>query len=192
VSAEVEEEEPCPVLALPDFDARLPEVVPGTLLATLRRRRRRAERLGEVRFETAGRERVGEIFDALLRLHRARWALRGKPGVLGGAGIQAFHREALAGLLDRGWLRLHAVHIADRVAAVHYGFLAKGRAYYYVSGFDPEFEKVSPGGLAMEHAIRAALREGAREFDFLRGREPYKYGWGAVDRPQYRRRLRSA
>jgi CelD/BcsL family acetyltransferase involved in cellulose biosynthesis len=40
-------------------------------------------------------------------------------------------------------------------------------------------------------AIEAAAEEGAREFDFLRGREAYKYRWGARDRPTFGRRLRS-
>jgi CelD/BcsL family acetyltransferase involved in cellulose biosynthesis len=39
------------------------------------------------------------------------------------------------------------------------------------------------------HAVREAVRDGVREFHFLRGREPYKYAWGAVDRAGYGRRL---
>jgi Acetyltransferase (GNAT) domain len=45
--------------------------------------------------------------------------------------------------------------------------------------------------LVIDYAIRAAVREGAAEFDFLRGREAYKYRWGATDRLTYRRRLRN-
>jgi CelD/BcsL family acetyltransferase involved in cellulose biosynthesis len=66
---------------------------------------------------------------------------------------------------------------------------AKGRAYSYLSGFDPEFGGISPGTLAVGHAIRHAMGEGAREFDFLRGRERFKYFWGARDRPCYGRML---
>ena len=42
-------------------------------------------------------------------------------------------------------------------------------------------------GVSQEAA--AAIFEGAREFDFLRGREDYKYRWGAADQPLYRKRL---
>jgi len=41
-------------------------------------------------------------------------------------------------------------------------------------------------------AIEAAIAEGAREFHFLRGREAYKYEWGAVDRWNRRRSFRRA
>jgi CelD/BcsL family acetyltransferase involved in cellulose biosynthesis len=39
------------------------------------------------------------------------------------------------------------------------------------------------------HAVEQALSEGLAELDLLRGREPYKHAWGAVDRPVYGRRL---
>jgi len=42
---------------------------------------------------------------------------------------------------------------------------------------------------AAEHGadIRTASMEaGRRRFDFLRGNEPYKYEWGAVDEPVHR------
>jgi CelD/BcsL family acetyltransferase involved in cellulose biosynthesis len=40
------------------------------------------------------------------------------------------------------------------------------------------------------HAIEEAAREGARDFDFLRGQEAYKYEWGAQDRWNCRRSIR--
>jgi hypothetical protein len=36
------------------------------------------------------------------------------------------------------------------------------------------------------------VREGAREFHFLRGGETYKYGWGAQDRWNTSRTIRRA
>jgi CelD/BcsL family acetyltransferase involved in cellulose biosynthesis len=35
----------------------------------------------------------------------------------------------------------------------------------------------------IERLVRRALERGARRIDFLRGDEPYKYEWGAVDEP---------
>ena len=36
--------------------------------------------------------------------------------------------------------------------------------------------------LLIAHALEDAVSRGDSEFDFLRGNEPYKYRWGAVDR----------
>jgi CelD/BcsL family acetyltransferase involved in cellulose biosynthesis len=38
-------------------------------------------------------------------------------------------------------------------------------------------------------ALEQAIMRGAVMFDFLRGREPYKYRWGALDSPTVRLRL---
>jgi CelD/BcsL family acetyltransferase involved in cellulose biosynthesis len=79
------------------------------------------------------------------------------------------------------------------VIAAFYGFADTrpgGTTYAYHSAFDPLFEDLSPGTLIIAHAIEEALREGAVRFDFLRGREPYKYLWGTQDRATLRRELR--
>ena len=70
-----------------------------------------------------------------------------------------------------------------------YGLAAKGRFYHYLGGFDPELHQLSLGTLVIGHAVAQAVDEGLREFDFLRGREAYKYHWGTIDRPSYARRL---
>jgi CelD/BcsL family acetyltransferase involved in cellulose biosynthesis len=75
---------------------------------------------------------------------------------------------------------------------VFYGFADRSRAYAYIGGFDPAVPHPGLGAMMVGHAIRRALGDGLREFDFLRGREPYKYAWGAVDRPGYGRRLTPA
>lgn len=192
LAAETSAEEPSPALSLPPSVERLEEAVPAKLLKKLDYYRRRAGREGGLQVEAAGEEDAGSAFDTLAGLHRARWAERGEPGVLDGPGVEAFHREVISGFAARGWLRLYTLHVGGRVAASHYGFLARGRAYYYLGGFDPEFDKLGPGNLVVRHAIEDAVRAGAREFDFLRGREAYKYSWGAEDRPKHRLRLRKA
>ncbi len=35
----------------------------------------------------------------------------------------------------------------------------------------------------VERYLRSAIESGKRSMDFLRGDEPYKYEWGAVDEP---------
>jgi CelD/BcsL family acetyltransferase involved in cellulose biosynthesis len=39
--------------------------------------------------------------------------------------------------------------------------------------------------LLIGEAIAMAAAEGAASFDFLRGAEPYKYRWGAIDQPMF-------
>jgi len=115
----------------------------------------------------------------LFRLHAARWRSRGLPGVFASARVRAFHREAAAALAARGRLRAWVLRLGERVIAAHYGFRFGPRVCYYAGGFDPAWARLSPGTALVGHAVAAARAEGAREFDFLRGDEPYKAGWGA-------------
>jgi CelD/BcsL family acetyltransferase involved in cellulose biosynthesis len=50
----------------------------------------------------------------------------------------------------------------------------------YNSGFDPDARAMSPGVVLIARTIEDAITRGFRRYDFLRGEEPYKYGFGAV------------
>jgi CelD/BcsL family acetyltransferase involved in cellulose biosynthesis len=136
--------------------------------------------------ERADEHTLPAFLAALFDLHAARWRERQLPGVLADPQVQAFHREVAAELLHRGSLRLHRLCHAGGVAAVLYGFTHGDRWCYYLGGLDPASQALSPGAVLIAHAIEEAIAEGRRVFDFLRGREPYKYAWGAVDEPTCR------
>jgi len=136
--------------------------------------------------------RGSDLIGTLIDLHGQRWTARHEPGVLGTPQVQRFHLEAAPRLLAAEMLRLYGLRIQGRVVGVYYGFAHRGRAYGYLSGFDPGSASQSPGSVLLAHAIHEAVREGCREFHFLRGQEPYKYAWGAVDRWNRRRSLHPA
>jgi CelD/BcsL family acetyltransferase involved in cellulose biosynthesis len=180
---EIEVQEVCPVLQLPSTVEGLDDVVPGRQRYNLRQFRRRAEREHGLRFEAVGESGLAPAMDELERMMRARW---------GDGSLQAsFHRNAAAAFLDSGRLALYVLCLGDRIAAVHYGFREKGTVSCYLHSFDPAFEKLSPGVLLVGGLLEEAVRSGAREVDFLRGAEAYKYRWGAKDRENHRRRFRS-
>ena len=184
-SDNVEEQEPCPILALDDLDQSLSTHA----RKKLRYYRRCAERLGEVRYETANADSLDALLQSLFELHAARWQRRGLPGVLADETTQHFHRDAARRMLDAGALRMYAMHIGNRVRGVFYGFAHHDTVYYYLSGYDPDLEKISIGNTLVAHAVDEAIRDGAKVFDFLRGAEEYKYAWGAKDRMNRRRQM---
>jgi CelD/BcsL family acetyltransferase involved in cellulose biosynthesis len=110
--------------------------------------------------------------------------------VLADPRVQAFHRLAAPRLLALGLLRCHALRVDRRIVAVLHALADRGAAYLYLTGFEPNLHHPGLGTLMIGHAIEHTANEGLREFDFLRGREPYKYDWGAIDRPTFGRSLR--
>jgi CelD/BcsL family acetyltransferase involved in cellulose biosynthesis len=179
--------ETCPHLPLPaELDA-LRARLPLRKRRSLSLNRNRAERRGALTFHSLGDSSAEDLLAALIRLHGLRWTRCGETGVLADPRVQAFHERAVPRLAEAGLARLYALRIGEDVAATYYGFLHHGHAYAYLSGFDPGFAFESPGTILIYHAMEEAVREGAREFHFLRGGEAYKYGWGASDRWNMRR-----
>ena len=188
----VEEEphETCPVLTIPpDGD------VLGALSRSRRRKivhdRNRAEALGGVETRLVDASGIDAGLDALFALHAARWQAAGEAGVLAEPRVQAFLREAAHGLAGADLLRLVEVRHAEAVVAVLLGFCDGRHGYSYINGtaFVPG---QSFGTLAFGRLIEAAAAEGATAFHFLRGEEPYKYGWGAEPTATVRRVIRRA
>ncbi len=169
----------CPVLTFPPR-------IPGNKRRDLRRARRDA---AAATLETATAATLPDHLDALTRLHTARWQSRGEKGVLFEAKVRRFHEAAAPRLLAAGIARFYALRIDGAIRASWYVLRAHRRAYAYLTGFDPEIAGLQPGTLLLGEALEEALREGCEELDFLRGRERYKYLWGAVDRPNYKRVL---
>jgi CelD/BcsL family acetyltransferase involved in cellulose biosynthesis len=120
-------------------------------------------------------EQAQANFDVFLHLHSQRWRKRGLPGAFGLHKIQEFHRAflALAGKtveLETLW------HDAQPIGAL-YVMATDRSSFFYQSGFDPAAKKLCPGTVLVATAIRRAIDEGRRQFDFLRGDEPYKMRW---------------
>ena len=179
----------CPVLVLPRSVDRLGDAVPAGKLRKLRMSRHRADRCGGFAIERVGIEGVGDFLRELTRLHRARWQAQGGSEALRGERIEQFLAAATPRLAAVGLARLFLVRLRGRCAGAYYGLSDGRRSYAWLGGFDPEFAHESPGTLLIAHAIESAVGEGCGEFHFLRGRERYKYEWGAVDRWSVRRVL---
>jgi CelD/BcsL family acetyltransferase involved in cellulose biosynthesis len=178
-----------PILDLPAAGDDVLVALPARKRRKLRMAQNRvARRGGEVR--AVGTGEVDTFLDHLTRLHRARWTSRGEDGVLVDDPVRRFHALALPELVWAGLARLFTLTIEGRVAGAYYGLQHGGRAYAYLGGFDPDFAFESPGTMLIGHAIAEAAAGGAAAFDFLRGQEPYKYEWGAVDRWSRRRSFR--
>jgi CelD/BcsL family acetyltransferase involved in cellulose biosynthesis/glycosyltransferase involved in cell wall biosynthesis len=175
-----------PVLQLTPEARTLEKVTPARLMKEIRYQHRRAERDGlPISVTLADAAAFDELFRQFVHLHRLRWRGRGQAEVLSDDRV-SFYEEVGRQFIAVGILRLYVLHLGDAPASAFYGFHANGRTLYYLSGFDPAFERYSPGTLVVAHALeRALLDDRAQAFDFLRGAEAYKYAWGAEDELLY-------
>jgi CelD/BcsL family acetyltransferase involved in cellulose biosynthesis len=142
---------------------------------------RRLEREG-VRLEWVDGAGVDErVLRALFELH-ARARARHGTGTSFGIEQLALHRR-LSQRSGPGRGPVAVVASRDEaIVGVLYGFAWKETFAAYQWGWAAEFDRHSMGSVLACHAIRLAGAHGIRTFDFLRGAEPYKYRFGAVDR----------
>jgi CelD/BcsL family acetyltransferase involved in cellulose biosynthesis len=128
-------------------------------------------------YEITDRGALPGAMEELFELNKRRFAEKEKPSPFLSPDFEAFHRKAMPALFEAGMLRLLFMSISGAVAACLYAFKYGDSYYYYQSGFNPEWRKLSPGSLMIGFAIERAMAEGAANFDFLRGDEPYKHRW---------------
>ena len=88
-------------------------------------------------------------------------------------------------MFNSGWLDLSYLEFNNYMVACHFGFKYNDRLYYYMPTFDPAFATYSPAKILIMKMIEHLHNYGLKEFDFLRGKEPYKMAWTKISRPIY-------
>lgn len=148
----------------------------------LRRRRRHFERQESFSIERA--EQPAALRGALetfFELHARRWQADGGSQGIRGRDVRAFHRDAVALLAESGLVRLYTLHLDGAALASLYAIDWDGRAYFYQSGFDPAFARLSAGLVLMGESVAESFARALTSYEFLRGEEPYKFEWANAE-----------
>lgn len=165
---------PCPAVELErDWDSYLRRHVSAAQRESIRRKLRLFERRPGFR-ATSIEEGGARQVEILLDLWQKRWGRL--PARHLAEYRTLFEHARCDGRLWLDLLWLGEVPVAGLLAFVD---RAAGWFGFYVTGFDARYAALSPGTVMVAHSLRAAIREGFRTFDFLRGDEPYKRSFGA-------------
>ncbi len=180
----VDREDVCPVTTIPedvDFDGFL-ATLDKKERHEIRRKIRRAESAGQVRLAISPTP-LGDL-DDFIELHQKRWGAEGLfPATPGGDCSRQFLRNLFRDFGPNGAAKLTRLTVGDRLVGSGIHFDDGQRIGYYNAGVDPDARDLSPGVLMVAEYVKLAIASGRRQIDFLRGNEPYKYAWGAVDEP---------
>ena len=103
--------------------------------------------------------------------------------------MEAYFRDIAARFQERCWLNLSFLKLAGKEVATFFSFDFAGTEYVYNSGYDPDFARFSPGIVLAAYCIRQAIEQGKAGFNFLRGREDYKYHLGGKEEKTYHIRV---
>ncbi len=168
----------CPYVHLPsNYESYLKSLSPS-MRYNIKRKRNKFENKFDGEFTLLKKDsEFKQSFNDLVRLNTSRMRERSLRGPFQDKLFSEFHRNMMWLFFKRNWLRLCFLKIGSKPIASMYTFAYGGKYYYYQAGFDPQWAKLSPGFLLFSYCIENAILEGAKEFDFLRGDEEYKFDW---------------
>lgn len=149
-----------------------------------RKARRLIREVDDVELHEVHRPEMHEEIDRFIAM--ARDSQGDKGSFFEAESMQAFFHSLVAEFGNDGTLRLHRLQIDGSASAYTVSLCHGGRWGLYNSAFDRRLGRLSPGMVLVGELIRIAAQEGYEVFDLLRGDEPYKYRFSAVDRPIHR------
>jgi CelD/BcsL family acetyltransferase involved in cellulose biosynthesis len=172
----------CPRIELAgSYDAYLAGL-PGKLRQELLRKSRKLARdAGELELVQVPADEVVDHLDAFL--DQAAESFPDKAGFFRRPDMHEWFRALAEEFAQDDVFRLHRLDVGGIPAAAAVSLVHDGTWGLYNSSFDPALSSFGPGMVLVPQLIARATEEGCRVFDLLRGDEPYKYRFGAVDRP---------
>jgi len=180
----MEQETVCPRVSLP---ATWEDYLLGLSKKDRHELRRKIRRLGEAgsvtTYALSSPPEIAAALPDFLRLHRIS---REDKAAFMTLDMERFFHSLCLELAAEGIVRLYFLELDSlRVAAI-LAFECGDEVLLYNSGFDPAYAAVSVGLVSKALALKQAIDDGKRCYDFLRGAEPYKYDLGARDLPVFR------
>lgn len=181
LSFELELHELTAVMALPssweDYLQSLPSKKRHELARKLRRFDREAP---EATLRSADSQSLESDIAAFVDFHRSS---AGEKGEFMRPQRAAFFTDVAHRMHASKMLSLDFLELDGRILAATVAFRYDGVFYLYNSAFDHSYKQISPGLVIVARLISRSIDEGLRRFDFLRGRERYKYDLGAEPLP---------
>lgn len=129
------------------------------------------------------KEKLTTLVNDFTLLHRKRW-----PGEssLNDPVVKDFLFESVPLLFEEGYAKIFRLQYNKTTIAAELVFVKDETLYDYLIAYDPDYDKYSPGFLLKLKIIEWCFNNNIRYFDFLKGKEDYKYSFGAKDTSTFR------
>jgi tetratricopeptide (TPR) repeat protein len=169
------------VLLADRWDDYLQHQVSSNTRQKIRRFLRKIDDSEEYRIAEVDEANLSSHIEILLNFWQTRWGEKKSKDC---DVIVEYFRAILNHCFKLGCLYLPVLWKGDRPlgAIANLMDFRKQTALFLVAGRDESFKSPPPGLILHAHAIRHAIQNGFKIYDFLRGNEPYKYSFGAQER----------
>lgn len=134
----------------------------------LRRRRRRLDEEGRLTLEVScGEERLDALLEEGFRIEGSGWKGAYGTSINSHPETRCFYTEVAHWAAERGWLRLAFLRLDGRTLAFDYCLEHSKVHYVLKTGYDPAYERFSPGKVLRHMMLARAFSEGLATYDFL-------------------------
>lgn len=172
----------CPAIQLPDSWDEYLGSLSRNFRSQIRRDLKKFEANDELNISVhRSPEDMPAKVNELKRLNTQRIAQLGQVSSFQSDNLAPFIAEATEHLASSQHCTFYQLHHNEKSIGIILLIHNKQAQYYYLGGFDEEYKKHSPINILFIHAIKAAIDNGDIEFNLLKGQEPYKYRWQAID-----------
>jgi CelD/BcsL family acetyltransferase involved in cellulose biosynthesis len=156
----------------------------------LRRKRRKAEALGELTFEivTPDSSAVQALLDEAIAVEAASWKSRSGTALAFDKTLRAFFAVYARLASEAGILRIAFLRIDGRAIAVQIAVVSDDAYWQLKMGYDETYRECSPGALLMLEVVRASASLDLAAFEFLGKSAPWTRQWTEDEHPNVRLR----
>lgn len=168
-----------PYLPLQRAYEAVEKALDGKFRQNLRRRRRRLEERGEVKYRLADARSLDEALADLFDIEASGWKGQGGTAIAQRPELVGFYTQIARDALQRKELALGTLTLAGKPIAAHLSIVHAGRHNLIKLGYDESLHEFSPGQQLVAEAIRDSCARGLREFDFLGPCMEWKLDWQA-------------
>lgn len=169
-----------PVLSLPSSYEKFLMLLGRKSRHELKRKLRRMEALEGLRNERIkDPKELQTAVRAFIHLHRKSG--KAKEKFWKRKGMEDFFQELVLRFSQKGWVELNFLFHQEKIMASLLSFLYEDTLYFYNITYSRDYAWYSPGLYLFHKRLKHAIEEKKKQADFLRGREKYKYVFGAKE-----------
>jgi CelD/BcsL family acetyltransferase involved in cellulose biosynthesis len=151
----------------------------------VQRRFRRLHELGTVSVQVAdGRECLDELLAEGFGVEQRSWKGDQRTAIVSERRTRLFYTALAHRAATAGWLRLAFLRLDGHAIAFQLDLEVSPSFYSLKIGYDPHYERFSPGKLLAYTMVSRAVANGFASYEMLGTDEPWKYRWTHEAREQ--------
>lgn len=167
----------CPYINLPDTWEEYLHTLKNNSRNNLRRKVKSLHQ-HVVELKTShGESCLNSQLESLFSLHQKRWKQNINPSKFNNSKERDFYRDVSNAFQRKGWLNLSVLDLDGISVSVAWCFNYNNKLSYMTCAFDPDYSEKSVGTVHLIKLIESAIQSRLKKFDFLKGREEYKFRW---------------